>query len=81
VPQPRKKTTPTHDALQAVPGPPPETPDEPEQPPINAVVVHRIHADDGSIQCVAEPIGNVVATEVATILKLGLREFEKRIGV
>lgn len=47
----------------------------------NAVVVYRIKEDDNSIRCVAEPVGDVLPTEVDTILALARKEYRERIGL
>jgi len=55
-----------------------ETPDA-EQP--NAVLVVKIQDEDGSISTDVIPTGNVQATEVQTLIELGLVAWRQKIGL
>lgn len=50
-------------------------------PPLNAVIVIKTVDDDGTIR--VDPIvqGNVQATEVQTLLELGVQRWRQRIGL
>lgn len=52
---------------------------EPEQP--DAVLILKKQNADGGIDTQAVPLGNVQATEVATLIELGLQSWRKAIGL
>lgn len=55
--------------------------EEEQEEVLDAVIVVRTVGEDGSISCRAIPQGNVQATEVQTILELGVLEWRQRIGL
>ena len=66
-----------------------DNPDEPNfgddagvaaDPPPNAVLILRIEDEEG-IKTDVVPLGDVKATEVATILELGMRSWRAKIGL
>ncbi len=58
----------------------PENVDPPEATAPNAVVIHRLE-EDGQIKTVVQPVGDVRATEVQTLLELGILSWREQIGL
>ena len=58
-----------------------EAPTADEAETLNAVIVYRVKGKDGDIRCYAEPVGDVLPTEVLTILELAGHEFRTRVGL
>jgi ACT domain-containing protein len=53
--------------------------DAPEQP--NGVLIVRIEDEEGNISTDTVPLGNVKATEVQTIIELGLSNWRAKLGL
>lgn len=51
-----------------------------EAPAPNAIVVHVVYGDNGTISAHPEILGDVRATEVETLLKLALARWRETIG-
>jgi hypothetical protein len=47
----------------------------------NGVIVIKSVADDGSITTEVSPLGNVQATEIQTLLELGVQSWRRQIGL
>jgi len=73
---PRKRAQPkpeTPEVAEAVQPDPAEAPD--------AVLVVKVVSDDGSISTHVQALGNIQATEVQTILELGIAGWRRQIGL
>lgn len=54
---------------------------QPDEQPVDAVLVIRQTSEDGQIGTIVQTVGDVRITEAETLLKLGLKGFQKQIGV
>lgn len=63
--------------------PEPDAPVEaaPEETPTNGVIVVKITDEQGNVMTDTQPIGNVQATEVQTLLELGVGAWRRKIGL
>jgi hypothetical protein len=58
----------------------PDASDEVSNAP-NAVIIHKIQSDDGSLNTAVEVIGDVRITEAETLMQLGLIGLRQRLGI
>lgn len=54
---------------------------EPQAAPPNGVLVLKITDEQGNISTDAQPVGNVLPTEVQTLLELGINGWRQKIGL
>lgn len=55
--------------------------EEVETPTLDAVVIVKTVSDDGTISTDVQSNGNVQATEVQTLIEMGLRSWRAKIGL
>ncbi len=65
-----------HEDIEVVPNPP-----EPDANTLDAVLVMKLTDEDGTITTNVITNGDIAATEVQTLLELGLKSWRQKIGL